>query len=233
MLAEFIGWFLRRLDGGSFHKTWELPTGYTKPKEGPMPDRYPSVKEFLAAFKPIGQEMETKFGIPWLLTATQAAHESRNGNSGLAQHNNLFGVTADKDLTQMGVPATMAMQDVKVWLLEHPTAPITIMKTNEVSEYPPEKIHYWTRPGDVISKTPHGAGSDLLVERPFRTYADWREATRAWVERIIKNYSLAYACATDLNAKGFFEGLQAGGYATDQQYASQLKARYDELSKLA
>lgn len=165
--------------------------------------------------------------------ATQAAHESRNGNSGLAAHNNLFGVTGDKDLKLAGVPDTMAMVDVKAWLLARPTTPVCIMKTGEASDLPPEKIHYWTRPGDVISKTPNGTGSDLLVERPFRTYADWKEAAYAWAERIARNYPKAFACAHDGNPAGFFEGLQAGGYATDKQYASQLKARYDELSALA
>ncbi len=197
-----------------------------------MPDRYPSVKEFLAAIKPLAMQIEEKYGIPWLMCATQAAHESRNGNSGLAMHNNLFGVTGDGTLNQAGVPASMAMIDVKAYLLEHPAIPVVIMKTNEASEHPPEKIHYWTRPGDVITKTPHGTGSDLLIERPFRTYADWKEAMAEWVERIMRLYPKAFIHAHDGDAEGFFSELQAGGYATDRQYASQLKSRYDELSAL-
>ncbi len=197
-----------------------------------MPDRYPSVKEFLTAIKPVAADIEAKFGIPWLMTATQAAHESRNGNSGLAAHNNLFGVTGDKELTNSGVPATMAMVDVKAFLLEHPTIPVVIMKTTEASEHPPEKIHYWTRPGDVISKTPHGTGSDLLVERPFRTYADWKSSCDAWVEKIMMHYPKAFVAAHDGNAELFFRELQLGGYATDLKYASQLTARYGELTAL-
>jgi flagellum-specific peptidoglycan hydrolase FlgJ len=199
-----------------------------------MPEKkYPTAAAFLTAFKPFAQAVEVKYNIPWLLTATQAGHESRNGNSGLALHNNLFGVTGDHTLLAAGVPETMAMVDVKHWMLSHPEVPVVIMKTNEQHAMPPEKIHYWTRPGDILTKTPHGTGSDLLVERPFRTYVDWTASVQDWVDRLVRQYPAAYAAASENNPGGFFEALQAGGYATDKQYASQLKERFKEMAALA
>lgn len=202
-----------------------------------MPDnkikRFPTAKDFVTHIQPYAVAIETKYGIPWLLTATQAAHESGNGNSRLTtEANNLFGVTGDDVLSRAGVPATMAMVDVKSWLVEHPETPVIIMKTNEQSPFTPERIHYWTRPGDVVTKTNHGLGSDLLIERPFHKYASWSEAIMDWVMRIIRRYPKAHLCAVGKDPAGFFDALQAEGYATDTQYARQLKARYSELEAL-
>jgi flagellum-specific peptidoglycan hydrolase FlgJ len=205
------------------------------PKERPVPEKkYPTPSAFLAAFKPYAQAVEAKYNVPWLLTATQAAHESGNGNSALAQaHNNLFGVTGDHTLKAAGVPETMAMVDVKAWLAQHPECPVVIMKTNEEHALPPEKIHYWARPGDILTKEPHGTGSDLLVERPFKTYVDWTASLQDWVERIVRLYPAALHAAMANDAAGFFDALQAGGYATDKKYALGLKARYAEMEALA
>jgi flagellum-specific peptidoglycan hydrolase FlgJ len=59
-------------------------------------NKFPTLKDFLTAIQPYAQAVEAKYRIPWLLTATQAAHESRNGNSRLTvEANNLFGVTGE------------------------------------------------------------------------------------------------------------------------------------------
>jgi flagellum-specific peptidoglycan hydrolase FlgJ len=212
-------------------------TGYTKPTEEPVPDkktpRFPTAKDFLMQIQPYAVAIETKYGIPWLMCATQAAHESGNGNSRLTtEANNLFGVTGDGVLKAAGVPKTMGMEAVKAWLAEHPECPALIMKTNEEHPLPPEKIHYWTRPGDILTKTPHGTGSDLLVERPFHKYASWSDSIQDWAQRIIAKYPKAHLCAVAKDAPGFFNALQEGGYATDQKYAAQLKVRYSEMEAL-
>lgn len=75
-------------------------TGYTKPplpKEIPVEPKLPYTKQtFLETIFPHAKVIERECGIPWLFTATQAAHESRYGNSYLTlQANNLFGVTGE------------------------------------------------------------------------------------------------------------------------------------------
>lgn len=76
-------------------------TGYVKPTmPKPKPASY-GPHEFLDAIKPHAQAIERDFGIPWTFAATQAAHESRWGNSRLTlEANNLFGVTGDSWVTQ-------------------------------------------------------------------------------------------------------------------------------------
>lgn len=91
----------------------ELPTFYTKPPE-PKPESAPEPapappkpkpkpkfplgkrEAFIDKLRPLAKEIEREHGIPWLLVVTQAAHESRYGDSDLARlGNNLFGVTGD------------------------------------------------------------------------------------------------------------------------------------------
>jgi flagellar protein FlgJ len=156
-----------------------------------MPDKYPTTKDFLLVIKPFAMVVETNCGIPWLMTGTQAAHESRNGNSLLTvQANNLFGMTGDS------------------W--QKAGKPVYVIQTKEFNA---EKVPYF-------------------VSRPFRKYASWTEALADWQMHILTMYKPAFICAHDGDANGFFDALQAGGYATDPQYAEQLKERYMEIAAL-
>lgn len=228
---------LRLIDGRWFGWSWDLPTFYTNPTRGmwmPPNAKYPTPKDFLKAIQPAAMEIERRLGIPWLYTATQAAHESRYGNSGLAVNAcNLFGVTGDDTLTNAGASPTLDMESVKSWLSEHPEVPVLIMKTKEESPYPPEKIRYWTRPGDVIEKTKNGGGSDLLVERPFRRYESYEDCLTAWAALIMRKYPDAYDAATRQNFNQFAQALQAGGYATDGAYSTSLVQLHAELEAMA
>ena len=154
---------------------------------------YPTSKDFLAAIKPYAQAIEAKYGIPWLMVATQAAHESRDGNSTLTREaNNLFGVTGES------------------W--QRTGKPVYVIETKEFSA------------GDTQAH---------LVTRPFRKYASWAESLQDWVGLVMRVYPHAYTAATQHDPQGFFDGLKAGGYATDPQYAELLKIRYSELEGIA
>lgn len=60
-----------------------------------MKDAY-SPEVFLTLIRRAAETVQLETGIPWLFAATQAAHESRFGNSKLAiEANNLFGITGD------------------------------------------------------------------------------------------------------------------------------------------
>lgn len=94
-----------------------LPSFYRKPEKkvespappmpsaAPAPPLQPSVlpkktgdkrKDFIESLRPLAQEVEAIEGIPWLLLVTQAAHESRYGQSDLTREaNNLFGITGE------------------------------------------------------------------------------------------------------------------------------------------
>lgn len=53
----------------------------------------------------LAKDIENHFEIPYIVPIVQSAHESANGNSGLARnHCNLFGITATKSWTDRGKP---------------------------------------------------------------------------------------------------------------------------------
>ncbi len=75
-------------------------------------------------------------------------------------------------------------------------------------------------------------GKEVTVQARFRKYDSWEESIRDWSNLIIKRYPKAYAAALDHDAKTFFSELQAGGYATDPNYAAQLIGVYQSLEAL-
>lgn len=185
----------------------------------------PQVSDFIDEIRTPALAIEAVSGIPWRFAMVQACHESRHGTSALTKlANNLFGVIADDVLTAAGVPPAMDMSNVKLWLSTHPdvAAKVLIMKTEESHRLPPEKIHYWTRPGDIVSKINAGTGSNLFVERPFHKYADWLGSLQDWSARIQRHYPLAYVAAKAGKFEDYARALQVEGYATDQTYAAQL-----------
>lgn len=169
---------------------------------------------FIDRLWPIALQIKNEFGIHPPILITQAAHESRWGESELTDDaNNLFGMTGD-DWWAQGKP-------------------VLTMKTWEESAKEPDQIRYWSRPGDIIEKkiNPKG-GSILTVLRPFRMYATWDESVRDWVSLLIRpRFAKALAAARSGDIKAFAKEMQAAGYATDSNYEAKLlamAARVDE-----
>lgn len=189
------------------------------------------ISDFIDEIRTPALAIEAVSGIPWRFAMVQACQESTHGTSQLALiASNLFGVTADDVLTAAGVPAAMDMPSVQTWLTRHPDTAVVIMKTEESHPLPPDKIRYWTRPGDIVTKIARGAGSTLFVERPFRKYENWQASLQDWAARIQRRYPLAYTAAKSGNFTGFATALQTEGYATDPHYARQLIALNQTLT---
>ena len=174
----------------------------------PLVDRIRFKKRLL----PIAETVREEYGIEPLLCVTQAAHESNWGESQLARvADNLFGMTA-----------TQSWYDLK--------KDVYPIGTREYSKFPPEKIRYWNRSGDIISKVSDGnGGSILMVEVDFRKYKNWDESVADWANKIAtkERYKQAYYYAKTGDAKDFFASLQAGGWATDPNYALKMMGVYD------
>jgi flagellum-specific peptidoglycan hydrolase FlgJ len=174
-------------------------------------------KDFLNRIRPLAEAEQKISGIHPDITVTQAAHESRWGDSGLAvKANNLFGKTAGK-----------------LWL--DANYPVVEMETWEFSPLPPEKIQYWNRPGDIKErKVRKSGGTDLVVLVPFRKFASWPEAIRDWAEAISlsKRYAKAYEVAKSGNFEQYAKEVAAAGYATDPKYAEKLIKVYQEVKSL-
>lgn len=166
---------------------------------------------------PAALKIEETTGIKKEFLIAQAAHESGWGQSDLARRdNNLFGMTATEDWLAAGHP-------------------ITTMPTREYSKYPPEKIRYWTRPGDVIEKMKDGKGGSVLkVMRDFRKYTNWDESMEDWADRIsnLPLYKLAYSYAKEGDAEKFISAVAEAGYGSDPRYATKLTGVYHAVTQL-
>lgn len=189
-------WLISALGVGPNARTINLETTHFK-GTGYM---NPTMTDFLAKIRPDAVTIESESGIPWLFAATQAAHESRWGESKLTvTANNLFGFTANDK-----------------WMTDR--APTVKFITRECSNLPPEKIRYWQFDGDIFEKhrTPAG-GSELQVWRYFRKYASWLDSIRDW-SRLLQtdHYAAAFAGAKAGDFTAFAKGLEAAGYATDK-----------------
>lgn len=166
--------------------------------------------EFVAKIKPVCAAIETDYLIRPKMLAVQAAHESRWGESRLTvDANNLFGMTG------------------RSWVLQG--RPVYYIITNEYSPLDSLHIKYWDIPGDVISTKPnmHRGGTDLMVRRPFRQYLSWEESARDWATMISQaaKYQAAYQAAKDGHFDAFADAVALAGYATDKDYATELKER--------
>lgn len=173
-------------------------------------------KEFKTKILEIATKEKEISGMDPLITATQAAHESGWGNSKLTlEANNLFGMTANDE-----------------WI--NAKKPVYEINTVEYSNYPPQKIQYWNRPGDIVSKEMVLAGSKLLVKVPFRKYLSWDESVRDWALKIstMPRYVKAYEIAKTGNIKEYGIAVKAAGYATDPNYPSLLANVGKEMESL-
>lgn len=172
-------------------------------------------KSFLDWAKEYALIVEVDYAIPHLITITNAAHESGNGNSKLTTECcNFFGMTASDDWINKGKA-----------FKNYPTT--------EFHSLPPEKIKWWNRPGDILSKEPDGKGGSILkVQVPFRSYEKALDSFQDWAYKIKTKYPKAYDYALKGDAALFYKHVQEGGYATDTNYAYKLLDLYHEFRKL-
>lgn len=76
-------------------------------------------------------------------------------------------------------------------------------------------------------------GTPFMIRRPFRRYESWTDSLNDWAALIERRYPVALAAARAGDFKGFAEGLQSGGYATDPKYAEQLVALHSSFGDYA
>ena len=175
-------------------------------------------------------------GIPPDIVVPQAALESGWGVSGLTKKaNNLFGMTAGSSWIRHQSDSNVP---VKAWSQLNtgnpPGTPVIHMPTVEYSKKTPEKIKYWDYPGDIISKkyVPTMLKTKLVVNRPFREYADWTESVQDWFNKIssLSRYNQAFEALQNSDIKAYSEALQKGGYATDPNYAKKIQETAKQVS---
>lgn len=81
----------------------ENRSDFTEEQLKTLPDL--NLKTYAILVEDLAKDIESRFGIPHIVPIVQSAHESRNGNSGLARnHCNLFGIVATKSWTDKGRP---------------------------------------------------------------------------------------------------------------------------------
>lgn len=162
-------------------------------------------------------QVKSIYGFNELICVTQAAHESNWGESQLSRvADNLFGMTSNK-----------SWEDAKREIYK--------IQTKEYSKFPPEKIRYWNRPGDIVEKRSDGkGGSILMVEVDFRKYRSWDDSVMDWAEKIASEprYVNAFFHSKADNPKEFFQALHSAGYATDPDYAQKLLSVYEVVKNL-
>lgn len=173
-------------------------------------------KEFIDFARPFALQVEQQFKIPIVVPITQSAHETRWGNSKLnLEGNNYFGMTVgDNGLwTQTGGA-----------VISYPST--------EFSKYPPEKIRYWNRAGDILEKKPDGKGGSILqVMIDFRKYGSPLDSFSDWGRHIRDLYANAYDAALANQPAKFFEEI-GRRYGTDSNYTKSCLDTLDEVTKL-
>lgn len=85
----------------------------------------------------------------------------------------------------------------------------------------------------IITKEFAKDGTPFVIKRPFRKYDSWHASLEDWAGLIQRRYPAALAAAKVSDFSAFADGLQAGGYATDPHYATQLVALHKELTSIA
>jgi len=161
---------------------------------------------FLITVLPLAKGEESLSGIQPIITLSQSAHESNFGVSRLTERaNNLFGMTAGS------------------WIQER--KPTYQISSWEHSDYPPEKIKYWNRPGDILNKVINTSGGcDVLVNLDFRMYPNWGASIRDWAIKISNDsrYYKCYEAAKLGDITSYASLIQQAGYGTDKNYCASL-----------
>lgn len=80
-----------------------------------------------------------------------------------------------------------------------------------------KKPVYW-----IITTEYTKAKVPYQTKRPFRKYGSWEDSLRDWAGLLTRGYPKAVEAAKQKDFVKFAKELQAGGYATDPYYASQL-----------
>ncbi len=173
------------------------------------------INDFLRVAAPLAAEEQARTGIKQIITLTQSAHESNWGQSGPTKKaNNLFGVMVGNKYIEAVVNKT-PLSAIPNWSANG--KPVVEMQTREWSKFSPEKIRYFERPGDIISKKPDGKGGTwLMVNRLFRSYETWKESIVNWADEKVLPHAAEPALAGDLAA--YATTMKTFGYATDPNY---------------
>ena len=176
-----------------------------------------SKMRFVKRLLPVASNIEKINKIPARFIVAQAAHESNWGNSELTRLAcNLFGITADTEWLKLNKPSYS-------------------IATKEYSKYPPEKIKYWSRVGDILEKKPDGRGGSILkVVVAFRKYANWDESIQDWAQHISSNerYRKVIETAYTNDPRAYYGALKDAGYATDPNYDKKLVAVYEKVKEV-
>ena len=188
-----------------------------------MPTTLTQRKAFITNTENVFQLVQERFGIAPRIALVQSALESNWGVSELANVGlNIFSITPGDEWIDAMVHGKN-MDAIKPWSASG--HPVVYFPTKEYSKYPPEKIRYWEIPGDIVSKTPDGAGGSLcVVNRYFRKYASWSECAGDWGGKLAQEprYADAYLAAKAGDLPTFAREIVAGGYATDPVYVTEL-----------
>lgn len=96
------------------------------------------------------------------------------------------------------------------------------------SWYTQGKPVYW-----IMTKEYGKDGTPFEIKRPFRKYDSWESSLLDWADLLVRRYPKAIDAARESDFKGFADALQAGGYATDPHYATQLVSLYSDLEGIA
>lgn len=173
--------------------------------------------QFIIKLWPIALEIQNQYKLHPYIGITQAAHESNWGLSELTvKANNLFGMTAGS------------------WVEQR--RPVIFMPTTEYSKFPPERVHYWDKPGDILEKRSNGKGGSILkVNRAFRKYASWEFSMQDWAIKITSNpkYRVALESARTGDMSLYAMEMTKAGYATDTNYDQKLIGVHDVVARLA
>jgi flagellar protein FlgJ len=82
----------------------------------------------------------------------------------------------------------------------------------------------WKGPVAEVMTTEYVNGKAQKVVQKFRAYGSYAESFADWARLMKDNPRYQNVVAQGQNAKGFAQGLQRAGYATDPAYASKLSA---------
>jgi len=134
-------------------------------------------------------------------------------------------LTAARSVEMRGIPLAMALS---VSALETGWGTGAIFKKT-LNLFSIKNSASWPGPTlSVLSKTEGNVS--------FRIYGSLAESVRDWVNLItsLSRYRPAYLAALAGDYKGFFQGLQRGGYAgADTEYAAKLTNTIKEVEKWA
>ena len=197
-------------------------TGFTLIERTNMPEL--SFGAFIKLVEPLTREVQEETGIISTLPMIQSAHESRNGNSGLAkEYGNLFGFKATKTWKENGKPVA----DLPTWEVTNTIEEDYVQKHPELN--PIVLSNFKNEKGQTVYKI------KICLKQEFRVYPTWRDSFLDWGRLIstVKVYAGAYKLLQRKDTVRDGIKTMASVYATDPNYARSLLALYDKVDSLA